>query len=70
MNVDRNVRLPDLIFVYPFAFKKDIGLKLFFAKRVSFWNYLTLRMGVALEILVAAPRRSDFDIVCKTKNGT
>ena len=74
MNVDRNIKLPDLILSTPLLskliLKTDIGLKLCFRKKCK----MTLKMWVALELSLhlgnQKPQCHDFDILCKANNGT
>ena len=49
MNVDRNIKLPDLNLSAVSLSKIDIGLELVFPKKVRFWNSVVLKFGVALE---------------------
>ena len=50
MNVDRNIKVPDLILSTLLLSKTDIDLKrvFFFAKKAQFLNFVTFKMGVAL----------------------
>ena len=74
MNVDRNIKVPDLILSTLFLSKTDIGLKRSFRKLAHFSNFLTLKMGVALHFSLQLAKhkaqRSDFGAVCKANNGT
>ena len=73
MNVDRNIKVPDLILSTVLLSKTDIGLKLFFANKAQFLNFVTLKMGVALHFSLQLAdhksQRSDFGAVCKANNG-
>ena len=74
MDVDRNKKVPDLILSTLLLSKTDIGLKRFFAKQAQFFNFVTLKMGVALNFSLQLAnhksQRSDFGAVCKTNNDT
>ena len=74
MNVDRNIKVPDFILSTLLLSKPDIGLKRFFAKYAHFFNFVTLKMGVALHLSLQLTshksQRSDFGAVCKANNGT
>ena len=74
MDVDRNIKVPDLILSTPLLSKTDIGLKRFFAKQAQFLNIVTLKMGVALHFSLQLAnhksQRSDFGAVCKASNDT
>ena len=74
MNVDRNIKVPDLILSTLLLSKTDIGLKRFFAKKAQFLNFVTLKMGVALNFSLQLDnhksQRSDFGAVYKPNNGT
>ena len=74
MNVDRNIKVPDLILSTLLLSKTDIGLKRFFAKYAHFLNFVTLKMGVAfhfsLQLANRKSYRSDFGPVYKANNGT
>ena len=52
MNVDRNIKVPDLLLCTILLSKTDIGLKRFFAKYAQFLNVVTLKMGVALTLRI------------------
>ena len=72
MNVDRNIKVPDLLLSTILLSKTDIGLKRFFAKYAQFLNFVTLKMGVALHLSLQLAnhksQRSDFGAVCKANN--
>ena len=75
MDVDRNIKVPDLISSTLLLSKTDIGLKRFFRKiGTVFFNFLTLKKGVALhfslQLANQKPQRSDFGAVCKANNDT
>ena len=74
MNVDRNIKVPDLSLSTLSLSKIDIGLKLFFAKKSQFLTFVTLITGVALHFSLQLAnhksQRSDFGAVCKANNGT
>ena len=74
MDVDRNIKVPDLILSTLLLSKTDIGLKRFFAKWAQFLNFVTLKMGVALHFSLHLAnhksQRSYFGTVCKTNNDT
>ena len=73
MNVDRNIKVPDLILSTLLLSKNDIGLKRFFAKYAQFLNFVTLKIGVALRFSLQLAhhnsQRSDFGAVWKGNNG-
>ena len=72
MNVDRIIKVPDLLLSTILLSKPDIGLKRFFAKLTQFLNFVTLKMGVALhsslQLANHKSQRSDFGGVCKANN--
>ena len=74
MNVNRNIKGPDLILSTLLRSKTDIALKRFFRKKSQFLNFVTLIMGVALHFSMQLAnhksQRSDFGAVCKANNGT
>ena len=74
MNVNRNIKVPDLILSILLLSKTDIGLKRFFAKWVHFFNFVTSKIGVTLHFSLQLAnhllQRSDFGAVCKAYNGT
>ena len=75
MNVDRNIKVvPDLILSILLLSKADIVLKRVFAKRHIFFNFVTLKIWVALHCALHLAnhktQRSDFDVVSKANNGT
>ena len=74
MNVDRNIKVPDLILSTLLLSKTDISLKRFFAKESQFLNFVNLIMGVALRLSLQPAnhksQQSDFGAVCKANNGT
>ena len=74
MNVDRNIKVPDLILSTLLFSKNDIGLKSFFAKWAHFFNFVSLKKGVALhfslQLAIHKSQRSDFGAVCKANIGT
>ena len=74
MNVDRNIKVPELILSTLLLSKTDIALKRFFAKKSQFFNFVTLMMGVALRFSLQLAnhksQRSDFGAVCKANNST
>ena len=74
MNVDNNIKVPDLILSSLLLSKTIIGLKYFFAKKAQFLNFVTLKMGVALHFSLQLAnhktQRSDFGAVYKANNGT
>ena len=74
MDVERNIKVPDLILSILLLSKTDIGLKSFFAKYAQFFNFVTLKMGVALHFsLQLANHKSqwpDFAAVCKANNAS
>ena len=55
MDVDRNIKVPDLILSTLLLSKTDIGLKRSFAKWAQFLNFVTLKMGVALHSRCSSP---------------
>ena len=74
MNVDRNIKVPDVILSTLLLSETDIGLKRFFAKQAQFLNFVTLKMGVALHFSLQLAnhksQQSDFGSVCKANDGT
>ena len=74
MDVDRNIKVPDLIWSTLLLSKTDIGLKRLFAKKAQFMNFVTLKVGVALHFSLQLAnhksQRSDFGAVCKANNDT
>ena len=72
MNVDRNIKVPDLLLFTLLLSKTDIGLKRFFAKYAPFFNFETLRMGVALyfswQLANHKSQWSNFGAVCTANN--
>ena len=74
MNVDRKIKVPDLILSTLLLSKIDIGLKRFFAKKAQFLNFVTLKMGVdshfSLQLANHKSERSDSGAVCKANNAT
>ena len=74
MNVDRNIKVPDLILFTILLSKPDIVLKRFFAKKAQFFNFVTLKMGGALhfsfQLANHKPQRSDLGAICEANNGT
>ena len=74
MDVDRSIKVPDLILSTLLLSKTDIGLKRFFAKGAQFLNFVTLKMGVALhfslQIANHKSQRSDCGALCKANNDT
>ena len=74
MNADRNIKVPDLILCTLLLSKTDIGLKRFSQNRHNFFNFVTLKMGVALlfslQLANHKSQRSDFGAVCKANNST
>ena len=74
MNVDRNRKVPDLIFSTLLLSKNDIGLKSLFAKYAYFVNFETLKMGIALHFSVQLAnhksQRFYFGAIFKANNGT
>ena len=74
MNVDRNIKVPDLILSTLLLSETDIGLKRFFAKKAQILNFVTLKIGVALHISLQLANHksqwSDFGAVCKANNGS
>ena len=75
MNVDRNIKVPDLILSTLLLSKTNIDLKRFFSENGHiFFKFVTLKMGVALHFSLQLAdhksQRSDFGAVCKAYNGT
>ena len=75
MNVDRNIKVPDLILSTLLLSKTDIGLKLFFRKiGTLFFIFVTLKLGDALlfslQLVNHKSQRSEFGAVYKANNGT
>ena len=74
MDVDRNIKVPDLILSTLLLSKTDVGLKRFFAKKAQFLNFVTLKMEVALHFSLQLAnhksQRSDLGAVCKANNDT
>ena len=74
MDVDRNIKVPDLILSTLLLSKTVIGLKRFFRKKAQFLNFVTLKMEVALhsslQLANHKSQRSDFGAVCKANNNT
>ena len=74
MNVDRNIKVPDLSLSTLLLSKTDIGLKRIFRKIFTILTFVTLIMGVALHFSLQVAnhksQRSDFGAVCKANNGT
>ena len=74
MNVDRNIKVPDLILSTFLLSKTVISFKRVLAKKPQFCNFVTLKMGVALHVLLQLAshksQRSDFRVVCKANNST
>ena len=75
MNVDRNIKVPDLILSYLLLSKSDIGLERFFRKLGTIcFNFVTSKIGVALHFSLQLAnhksQRSDFGIVCMANIGT
>ena len=72
MNVDRNIKVPDLLLSTILLSKTNIGLKRLFRKIDQFLNFLTLKMGVALHFSLQLAnhksQRSDFGAECKANN--
>ena len=70
MDVDRNIKVPDLILSTLLLSKTDIG----FSQNTHFFNFVTLKMGIALHFSLQLAnhksQRSDFDAVCKANNDT
>ena len=54
MDVDRNIKVPDLILSTLLLSKTDIGLKSFFAKKAQFFELCDFKNGGCLTFLVAA----------------
>ena len=75
MNVDRNIKVPDLILSTLLLSKNRYWFKTFFSQKKSqFLNFVTSIMGVALHFSLQLAnhksQRSDFGAVCKANNGT
>ena len=74
MNVDRNIKVLDLILSTLLLSETGTGLKRFFASQAQFLNFMTLKMGFALHISLHLAnhksQRSDFGAVCKASNGS
>ena len=47
MDIDRNIKVPDLILSTLLLSKTDIGLKRFIAKKAQVFNFVTLKMGLS-----------------------
>ena len=74
MNGDRNIKVPDSILSTLLLSKTELGLKRFSQNMHIFFNFVTLKMGVALHFSLQfdnhKSQRSDFAAVCKANNGT
>ena len=74
MNVDRNIKVPDLILSTILLSKPNIDLKRFFRKIGTIFELVTLKMGGALHFSLQLAnhksQRSDFGAVCEANNET
>ena len=74
MNLDRNIKVPDLILSTLLLSKTRYWFKTFFRKIGTIFELCDLKMGVALHFSLQLAnhksQRSDFGAVCKANNGT
>ena len=74
MNVDRNIKVPDLILSTHLLSKTDIGLKRFICKIGTIFELCDFKNGgrlyFSLQLANHKSQRSDFGAVCKANNGT
>ena len=73
MNVDRKIKLPDLILSTVLLSKQIFYFKLFFRKKGKILELCDFKNEAALEFSLQIgyqkPQLSDFDSVCKANNG-
>ena len=74
MNGDGNIKVPDSILSTLLLSKTEFGLKCFSQNMLIFFNFVTLKMGVALHFSLQfdnhKSQQSDFAAVRKANNGT
>ena len=71
MNVDRNIKVPDLILSTLLLSKTDIGLKLFFFRKIgTILQCFDFKNGGCLTFLTISHSGLIFCVVYKANNGT